>query len=490
MSAYASANTETFDSLVQKSKEFIGMVQENRPEFNFPLTPNLIQTIANNDPEKEETIAKHANNTRVIVHTDVLNLMDRFLSIKREYGTEKEKELYQTMTRDEFIDRLLTKRPISFFLSSDTYLLRNGERGKNETLENNVFLALGTENENPNVSLADYISYDEMPLSALLGVSSETYFINDGSRKNEGIPADPGTYQESGIYVGLVGPRFELPGLMEYSLILNKAAANKEQIKGSYIHDYPTWPSLPMRPDAEHITQLWKEFYTPVNDESEWIRSLNIKDKSISPFKKFKSHEPVSSDYVFNKSAYSKRIKLVLEPFLYEANQRGEEAGKKAYCFIVGLGLGNWAYTNYTSGSGIISRPSLERFFIDALTDIVKEKNFAYIDTVNFSYFNDDNIYQFKNNISTKDKQEFNGINIIFSNDNPAKKLTGKNENNLLVAMYAWDGNALPGNEYWLGEKYLSASGDPAAACCSTIGQLQNPHINSNVSSENLAAYG
>ncbi len=64
---------------------------------------------------------------------------------------------------------------------------------------------------------------------------------------------------------------------------------------------------------------------------------------------------------------------------------------------------------------------------------------------------------------------------------NPAAKLRGADDGKLLCAMYAWDGGAYPGNEFYEPYGMLCGSGDPAAACCSTITELGNPEINTAV---------
>ena len=66
----------------------------------------------------------------------------------------------------------------------------------------------------------------------------------------------------------------------------------------------------------------------------------------------------------------------------------------------------------------------------------------------------------------------------------PHMKLVGEDEGKLLVVSYAWDCNALPGNEFWFGS--LHTSSDPAAACSTQVAELHNWHINQKASARNL----
>jgi hypothetical protein len=266
-----------------------------------------------------------------------------------------------------------------------------------------------------------------MQIAALIGVSSPTYFINNGSRTNKAIPGAPGTFQESGVYVGLVGARFEKEDLMESQHMLVT----------------PKKTRIPAR-----LRALWEAFYGET-----FATFAHVQADTTGRYIK------LDDTTYFDTVIYKKRMRLVIEPFLVDANQRGIEASKKVYCHAVGLGLGVWQKT-----------PQQAQLMLDVYADILNTTQFPHISDIDFSWFLPKNALAVKQDIK-----------IHFSKRNPADKLTGQHKDKLLVAMYAWDGNAYPGNEYWAGA--LTASGDPAAACCSTIAELQNPLINTRLNS-------
>jgi hypothetical protein len=70
------------------------------------------------------------------------------------------------------------------------------------------------------------MSYDEMLVSALLGVAVPSFFINDGNRDNAALPGAPGTFEEQGVVVDQVGCRFERVALMEWTMMVVQDAQN------------------------------------------------------------------------------------------------------------------------------------------------------------------------------------------------------------------------------------------------------------------------
>jgi hypothetical protein len=437
-----------FASLVQASQKF------EKTVASFPVEANRIHTIAGNNKAKQDIIADQAANTRPIIDHRVMVLIDQFLLHKKSRGTPTEQAVYRYMTSNQFIDRLLIKRPIMFMTSFDTSLLR----GLPPAVATTLFESIGTQAEEPPLVLAEYLSYDEMQIAALLGVSVPTYFINNGARDNQGVPAAPGTYQETGVYVGLVGARFERPGLMEWQhMVVTKEQNAAENGYGLMLYQKPELRITP----KQQLMGLWADFYG---------YPLVTYQEAQADKKRF---IPYGKDKLFDADVYRERMKLVLKPFLMDANERGGRAGKKAYCYIVGLGLGVWKIVDV--------QPEL---LVEACVYLLAELALPYIADVDFGWF--PLSLQLSRFAHIQDGVELrygaNKIKIHFSEQkrNPADKLIGPDKDKLLVATYAWDGNSYPGNEYWAG--MLAASGDPAAACCSTITELQNPLINPSVS--------
>ena len=59
------------------------------------------------------------------------------------------------------------------------------------------------------------MTYDEGKIAALIGASTKTVTINKGDRKNGGVPGEIKEFENSGIIVGLVGPRMNKDHVME-----------------------------------------------------------------------------------------------------------------------------------------------------------------------------------------------------------------------------------------------------------------------------------
>ncbi len=427
----------TFQELVLNTQSF----ESYHP---LPTADNRIETLIAQGLALEQEIAAQANQTRPILHENVVQLMDDFLNYKKQFGSLVEQALYATMNVQALIDRLLVKRPLAFLLPSDSYLLRDGQ-----TRGNGQFETIGTETEKAPLTLNEYLSYDEMQLSAFLGVSTPTHFINNGARNNRGIASSSQSHENSGIYVGLVGARFERPERMEWQHMLITAAQNTTE-KGYGTHN-----------SAHPYLKLWSAFYGhpfPTFEEAQ--------NDGTGKFLR------IDQNTYLNVAVYKERMRLVIEPFLIEANQRASDSNKMAYVHAVGLGLGVWQVS-----------PKQAELMLDVYADILSKHHLPFIADLDFSWFPQGLTCGGVGHLNTFEAG-LNKINLHFSKRNPADKLLGEDSGKLIVASYAWDSNSYPGNEYWNGQ--LSASGDPAAACCSTIPQLQNPLINKSLTSKKL----
>eukprot|EP00092_Neocalanus_flemingeri_P027414 GFUD01029731.1.p1 GENE.GFUD01029731.1~~GFUD01029731.1.p1 ORF type:complete len:504 (-),score=136.68 GFUD01029731.1:143-1429(-) len=395
--------------------------------------------------QHKQKIEVFANKAYPVIHEKVVNLIEDFLSFKKSNGSLVEKSLYSSMSLLDFVDRLVCKRPLVFMNSIDSWLAKDGSYGAGK------WETIGTEKEtDPKLNLKNFLSYDEIKIAALIQLSTPTMLINNGSRDNIGRPGPEGSFIEEAVYVAAVGARFEVEGRMEFQDIVVDKKQNTE------IHGYGE------NTEDESVLNIFAKFYEkrnfPLYEEAK-------KDAD--------SYEVVNSGYhnfLFDKEVYTSRIQISAETFLIEANNRGKLEGRNIYCHVVGLGLGVWQVSRVQN-----------TYFLRAWVRALAALRLDYIKDIDFSWIG-------KNEEITElqDKKKFGDSEILihFSRRNPFDLLPSVDQSKLVVAMFAWDGNSYVGNEYWSGN--LSASGDPAAACCSNIPELLNPDINSKVRGDNL----
>ena len=205
------------------------------------------------------------------------------------------------------------------------------------------------------------------------------------------------------------------------------------------------------------VLQLWAKLYRQQYHSKPHI-PLHF---SGSKSKESGKYKPVNGGFLLDTHAYKRRIRLTLDPVFLDANVRAIERDSVAYVRIVGAGLGVW----------MISDCQKELFF-EAACSSLQDLHLPAVARVEFQWVVS------RESPSVIEHDDGSKTIITTSKGDPADLLPEEYSSALLYSTYAWDGNALPGNEYWCGS--LSASGDPAAACCSTIPELQNSCINTS----------
>ena len=295
-----------------------------------------------------------------------------------------------------------------------------------------------------------------MEISALINVSVPTFFFNNGNRFNKSKPGDEDTFYPKGILIGAVGARFENEHMESRFMKSSKS---------------PAIASLP-----NELLDAWKGVY-----------GTDLIDKLTKP-------DP--NDLVDD--VYRIRMELSYLPIILHAQQEGLERNQRVVLRLNGLGTGVWAfYDKCTHQEGII---------VEVIEKAIKSHDLSHIDMIELLWItapdaykadhstfiakiqvpeNEDHIKEGKYGRAQLEDAKKHKINMEFHQGNIADPLPATlpalpdGQEYLLVTMYAWDGNSFPGNEYWVGS--LTASGDPAAACCSTISELQNPYINTQL---------
>ncbi|EOD20576.1 hypothetical protein EMIHUDRAFT_41890, partial [Emiliania huxleyi CCMP1516] len=376
---------------------------------------------------------------RPVLHERVVPLLESFLRTKQRLGSAVERRLYAAMTPAALLDRMLRCRPLAFLSASDDYRLRDGV-----TQGSGGFERIGTADEGAGpLRLEQLMSYDEMAIAALLSVAVPTHFYNDGAPRQlrEGPPS-PCPRRLVCVLKGLPYLTSPQVGRMEWAHTLVTAEQNTAE------NGYGPAAGVAAGV-AAGLLAAWARLYgrehLPTYDEA-----VSRRETEPDTFLQVRLHGFfLCSDLLF----------FCIDPFLREASDRAKEKGAKAYAHVVGLGLGVWMAT------------LMVQAFEAALQELAPQ--LQHIDTLDFSWLPS----ECKEATSLRHGAGCGAVRqVLFSNRNPAARLPPSEQPLLLVAMYTWDGNAYPGNEYWLG--CLAASGDPAAACCSAIPLLQNPEVN------------
>eukprot|EP01006_Ploeotia_vitrea_P051141 TRINITY_DN67529_c3_g9_i1.p1 TRINITY_DN67529_c3_g9~~TRINITY_DN67529_c3_g9_i1.p1 ORF type:complete len:496 (-),score=33.90 TRINITY_DN67529_c3_g9_i1:1469-2956(-) len=469
-SSSSSSPRITYDELVHNSET---------SGFPFPVQTNRARVLVEEYRRiKPQDVERYANGVRPILHKRVAALAGKWISYKLRHGTPKEQHFYKSITNlHQFVTRLLLRRPLTFVTAEDQWMtlkrLLSGKTGDGTHRGWSGFEEVGTEaldaeEQAGTLTLEKFMSYDEIKVSALLSLSSYSYYINSGGRYNNAQLSDEGGYISEGVIVGQVGARFERPGKMDWEDCVVTKDNTVENGFGANAD--------PANPKTEY-RKMWAELYqvphlctfeeAEADDTGRFVKLQTLKSREV---------DSDNSPKYLDTLAYTGRMQITAEVLLMEANARGQAAGQRTWVHVTGLGLGVW-----------LCHSDQIKYFMHAYEKAIKNLRLPFVADINFAWMEVEHLCGVRDKQYVSFCEQNKHIRIHFQRWDPHRRLEDQDaEKNLVVESFAWDGNAYPGNEYWYGANFLSVSGDPAAAACSMIGELHNGEINTVCTGEAL----
>lgn len=442
-------------------ESFISRFGELAPEVH-KLKVNVFFDALVSPVRTKTSLVEMARSTRPFVSSELWLILGMFMDFMRKLpGVEGEnyRTVYDGMSPAGLIKRLLFKRPIVFLNISDAHVLRN------ETLSlrsgrskwHNVAVTL---NALPTLPfLREYISYDEMLMSACVNMSTPTFYVSDGSLSDpKAKPTRP--FIPEGILCGLVGARLEKSGFMEHRFVFPRS--NSDQTFD----------------DVHHSDGFWiNNVYPLAFPEGKIPTTAEV---AASP----EIYGNIYKDGV-NVVYLKRRLSFSVIPFIKEAENRGVERNRQVVASVPPIGAGVWrGSVKSETIVGLIVTLVLEYLDSDLNDGNLNHLAGIYLPRSRsevYSAFAPRNRIR-SITVGTNDSRivvAFKGtdrkITLFNSSRYVAQLLPEDFKTCLVVAGYAWDGNSYPGNEYWVDQ---FGSFDPQAALCSGIGQLQNPEVN------------
>lgn len=378
-----------------------------------------------------------------------------------------ERNLTAKRQLQQFVHRLLSKRPyVDIGTRDDVYLRESGERKRLAAAGNEEALLMWQDEE----YLQSYLAYEEMELSSLITVSSETIFINSGGMRNNAVPLRANKAAEMvpwGVLVGQSGPRLNRDMLFEAKYLLH----TRDEAAGS-----------------DHTARLWDI----MNDH---VYGTKLVDKKEAEKRGWFTIFRRAQLPFFNAPAYEARVALMAGAFIQAAESHGNDGRQTVMCDVTGVGLEEkWILREHVL-------PMKKMYIKQFLKEFNDLSDTSKIKAVRFSAFlvtgGDvesamEGVFPSFPSIQIDDddpmpEQNFefvlpNQIKVMFWNRTQyAEPVHGLGH--LLVAQYNTHPNAFPGNEYWIGRYNEPGSSRVASSLAS---QLHSPHFNPAMSADNL----